>query len=103
MSLYDFPANSLDIQGRLLSLGLTPERLTLVGAFIVAYGLFETTLERAIWTLAEVDVNGLRPFTEKMKSEDQFERLGEGNPKLSDKCNAVLKVAAEAARDLCEY
>ena len=103
MSLYDFQAKSLDIQGRLLSLGLTPERLTLIGAFIVAYGLFETTLERAIWTLAEVDVNGMRPFTEKMKSEDQFERLGEGNPKLSDKCNAVLKVAAGAARDLCEY
>lgn len=103
MPPYNYPAKSLDVQARLVSLGLTPDRLMLIGAFIVAYGLFETTLERALWTLTETDVNGVRPFTEKMKSEDQFKRLGEGNPKLSDKCNAVLKVAAHAAEDLNEY
>lgn len=29
--------------------------------------------------------------------------LGEGNSNLSDKCNAVLKVAAQVAEDLNEY
>jgi hypothetical protein len=48
-------------------------------------------------------VAGTRPFTEKLKSEDQFKLLGGGNSKLSDKCNAVLKVAALAAEDLNEY
>jgi hypothetical protein len=103
MPPYDYPAKSLDVQACLFSLGLTPDRLMLIGAFVVAYGLFETTLERAIWTLTEIDVNGLRPFTERMKPEDQFKRLGEGNPKLSDKCNTILKVAAHAAEDLNEY
>lgn len=103
MPIYDYQARSLGIQAWLLRLGLPPDRLMLIGAFIVAYGLFETTLERALWTLTETDVNGERPFTEKMKSEDQFKRLGEGNPKLSTKCNAVLKVAAKAAEDLNEY
>lgn len=100
---YDYPAESFDIQARLYSLGLTPDHLKMIGAFIVAYGLFETTLERGLWTLAEKSVAGVRPFTEKMKSEDQFKMLGAGNPKLSDKCNAVLTVAAQAAEDLNEY
>ncbi|WP_264884196.1 hypothetical protein [Stutzerimonas stutzeri] len=85
------------------SMGLTPDHLKMIGAFIVAYGLFETALERALWTLKETSVAGVRPFTEKMKSEDQFKEFGNGNPKLSDKCNAVLKVAAAAAEDLSEY
>lgn len=100
---YDYPAKSLDIQARLLSLGLTSQHLGLIGAFIVAYGLFETTLERALWTLKEEGVSGIRPFTEKMNTESQFNLLAAGNPKLSTKCNAVLKVAGQAAEDLNEY
>lgn len=100
---YNYPEKSLDIQARLFTLGLTPDRLMKVGAFIVAYGLFETTLERALWTLAETDVTGIRPFTEKMKTEDQFKALAAGNPKLTDKCNDVLKLGAVAAADLNEY
>jgi len=87
----------------MLRLGLTQDRLMLVGAFIVAYGLFETTLERALWTLTETSVAGVRPFTERMTSADQFKTLAAGNPKLSDKCNAVLAVAAQTAEDLNEY
>ena len=100
---HDYPAESLDIQVRLHTLGLMPDNLRLIGAFIVAYGLFETTLERALWTLSETCVTGVRPFTEKLKSEDQFKRLGEGSAKLSAKCNEVLKAAALAAEDLNEY
>ena len=100
---YDYPAKSLDIQARLLSLGLTSHHLGLIGAFIVAYGLFETTLERALWTLKEESVRGVRPFTEKLNSESQFKLLAAGNPKLSIKCNDVLKVASLAAEDLNEY
>lgn len=100
---YDYSAKSLDIQTRLQTLGLTPSHLGLIGAFVVAYGLFETTLERALWTLKEESVAGGRPFTEKLNSESQFKLLAEGNVKLSAKCNAVLKVAADAAEDLNEY
>jgi hypothetical protein len=100
---YDYPAKSLDIQARLLTFGLTPQHLGLIGAFVVAYGLFETTLERALWTLKEESLSGVRPFTEKMNTENQFKLLAAGNPKLSKKCNDVLKVAAHAAEDLNEY
>ena len=100
---YDYPTKSLDIQARLLTLGLTPQHLGLIGSFVVAYGLFETTLERALWTLKEESVAGVRPFTEKLNAQSQFQILGAGNPKLSPKCNDVLKVAAAAAEDLNEY
>lgn len=100
---YDYPAKSLDIQARLMMLGLRPNHLKLMGAFITAYGLFETTLERALWTLSERSIEGVRPFTETMNSEAQFKMLGEGCYKLSDKCNAILKVAAHASADLNEY
>ncbi|WP_116894740.1 hypothetical protein [Pseudomonas savastanoi] len=101
--MHNYPAESLDIQTRLYGLGLMPTHLMLIGSFIVAYGLFETTLERALWALSETDVAGTRPFTEKLKSEDQFKMFGGGNSKLSDKCNAVLIVAAKAAEDLNDY
>lgn len=100
---YDYPTKSLDIQTRLQTLGFSPQHLGLIGAFVVAYGLFETTLERALWTLNEESVAGVRPFTEKMNSESQFKFLAAGNAKLSAKCNAVLKVAAVAAEDLNDY
>jgi hypothetical protein len=100
---YDYPAKSLEIQARLMMLGLRPNHLMLIGAFITAYGLFETTLERALWALSERSIEGVRPFTETMNTEAQFKMLGAGSSKLSDKCNAVLKVAAHAAEDLNEY
>jgi hypothetical protein len=100
---YDYPAKSLDIQARLMMLGLQPNHLMRIGAFITAYGMFETTLERALWTLSERGIEGVRPFTETMNTEAQFKMLGEGSSKLSDKCNAILKVAAHAAEDLNEY
>lgn len=101
--MHNYPAESLEIQTRLHGLGLMPTHMMLIGGFVVVYGLFETTLERALWTLSEVEVAGTRPFTEKMKTEEQFKMLADGNPRLSDKCNAVLKVAAQAAEDLNEY
>ena len=100
---YDYSAKSMDIQARLMMLGLTPNHLMLMGAFITAYGLFETTLERALWTLSERNIEAIRPFTETMNTEAQFKMLGAGSSKLSNKSNAILNVAADAAEDLNEY
>ena len=63
---YDYPAKSLEIQARLMMFGLRSNHLMLMGAFVTAYGLFETTLERALWTLSEKSIEGSRPFTEKL-------------------------------------
>jgi hypothetical protein len=38
-----------------------------------------------------------------MNTEAQFDMLGAGNAKLSNSSNAILKVAAHAAKDLNEY
>lgn len=100
---YDYPTKSAEIHARLMSLGLRPDHLMRIGSFIVAYGLFETTLERALWTLSEKNIEGVRPFTETMSTEQKFEMLGKGNPKLGGDANAVLAVASKAADDLNEY
>ncbi len=100
---YNYPEKSIDIQSRLMTLGLMPQHMMLMGAFIVAYGLFETTLERALWTLSGESIEGVRPFTEKMLAADQFRMLGKGHENLSDECNLILSAAAYAAADLHEY
>jgi hypothetical protein len=100
---YEFPDNSLEIQARLSDFGVTSDHLRLTGAFIVAYGLFETGLERALWALTETNVSGTRPFTETITAKQQFSMLGAGTSKLNQKCNEVLKVASHAAEDLNEY
>jgi len=73
---YNYSEKSLDIQYRLIQLGLQPKHMMLMGAFVTAYGMFETTLERALWTLRETSIEGTRPFTEKMNTEAQFNMLG---------------------------
>ncbi len=87
----------------LMRKGLGPDRLASIGAFIVAYGLFETNLERALWALAETDVSGVRPFTETMTVGGWFGRLAEGSEKLSPEANAVLSLAARVGKDLADY
>ncbi len=91
------------ILARLFGPNFTPEILMKIGAFIVAYGLFETGLERALLALKEVDVKGQRPFTEKLSANAQIAMLGEGHPRFSPECNAVLKMTVETAEDLCDY
>ncbi len=100
---YDDSTKCLDIYARLMALGLRPNHLMFMGAFITVYGMFETTLERALWVLKEANVDGVRPFTENMNTKSQFEMLGNGSAKLSDKCNSILRIAALAAEDLNEY
>ncbi len=100
---YDYPAKSKEIQLRLMSLGLMPNHMMMIGAFVTVYGLFETTLERALWSLSGESIEGKRPFTERMNASQQFEMLGNGSSMISERCNAVLAVAGHAARDLHEY
>lgn len=99
----NYEEEAFKVISRFIALSLTPDRLMKIGAFVVCYGQFETTLERALWTLKEVDVKGIRPFTEKLASDKWFECLGEGNHKLTEECNAVLKEASLTALDLSNY
>ncbi|HAU5793587.1 TPA: hypothetical protein J4786_002994 [Citrobacter amalonaticus] len=99
----NYEEKSVLIMGQLIALHLTPERLMKIGAFVVQYGFFETALERAVWTLTETNVQGIRPFTERLKAEDVFNTFGAGNARLSEKCNTVLQTASLAAIDLSNY
>lgn len=99
----EYPEKAQAVLARLSTLEMTPERLMKIGAFIVTYGLFETSLERALWSIRGVNVEGVRPFTEALSSSDWLKMLGEGSPGLSSGCNFVLREASIVAADLAEY
>jgi len=75
---FDRKANKLDRPHAQLSRGIAryssslvrmeshaKSHLMLTGPFIVAYGLFKTTLEHILWTLSETYVKGTRtPYRE---------------------------------------
>jgi hypothetical protein len=95
--VHDTPKDKADlILGRLSKLTCSPEHLQLIGAFVVAYGLFETGLESSLLALAGENVRGMSP-------NKQFKLLGSGHPSFSKKANAVMHIAAQAADDICEY
>lgn len=81
---------------KMSGLTITPEHLQLIGAFVVAYGLFETGLEPSLLALTGKNVRG-------MGAKDQFKLLGAGHSSFSKKANAVLCAAGHAAIDICEY
>lgn len=103
MNLTEYMDKSASRIQWLYQCGLGPETLMKIGAFIVTYGLFETSLERAIWILKRENVDGARPSTEKMKSQEWFDTFAAGRSDLSQSCNAVLKMAGESAANLADY
>lgn len=94
---------SLAITERLSHLGLTTSIQQRIGAFALSWGLFESTLERAVWALRKEDVRGVRPSTDRSQVSDWIVVLGNGSQDLSVEANDVLKVSAKAAEDLMHY
>ena len=103
MHLPRHTASALDIYGRLDSLGLNANILYRIGAFAVSWGLFETSLERAVWTLTREQVSGTRPSTDKTNVSDWIATLGSGRNDLSQKANRILEGASKAADNLAHY
>lgn len=88
---------------QLSKLGLPAPIQQRIGAFALSWGLFESTLERAIWALRKENVRGVRPSTDKSQVSDWIAVLSEGSQALSVEANGVLKIAADAAKDLMHY
>lgn len=83
--------------------GFSPEILRRIGAFVILWGLFETKLELAIWSLRAERVAGSRPSTDGVPLRALIDALGEGSENLDGPVRDVLKSAAMAAADLMEY
>src|SRR5450830_539045 len=83
--------------------GLPPILLEKIGAFTVAWGLFESHLERAVWTLKQEQVHGTRPSTDSSQLSDWITVLTNGRADFTIKTNEVLHSAGLAAEDLASY
>lgn len=88
---------------RIANLGITADLQQRIGAFAVTWGLFESTLEYAIWSLRNEDVRDARPSTERMQVGEWLDVLGQGHSTFSTKANEVLRMAAIAGEDLMNY
>jgi hypothetical protein len=95
--------NALVAMERLSNLGIPYPIQQRIGAFAVSWGLFESNLERAVWSLQKEDVKGVRPSTDKSQVSDWIAVLENGSGDLTATANEVLRIAAQAAVDLMHY
>jgi hypothetical protein len=104
--MYKIPKHTqcaIDVTHRFSTIGLAPIILQKIGTFAVTWGLFESTLERAVWVVKKEDVRGKRPSTDKIPPSQWLIAFGRGSSDLSPGANEVLRLAAEAAVDLMDY
>lgn len=94
---------AIDVTQRFSTIGFTPIILQKIGTFAVAWSLFESTLERAVWVVKREDVQGKRPSTDKVPPSQWLIAFGGGSADLSAGANEVLRLSAEAAADLMDY
>ncbi|MDH5928107.1 hypothetical protein L8S13_17475 [Vibrio lentus] len=95
--------NALLATLKIRELGISIEIQQKIGVFAVAWGMFESHLERAVWVLRNEKVEGVRPSTDKNSAHQWIQILENGRNDLTPKANEVLKTAALAAKDLMSY
>ena len=95
--------SALLVMEHLSTLGVPYQIQQRIGAFAVSWGLFESNLERAVWSLRKEKVKGIRPSTDRSKVSDWISVLESGSDDLTEVANEVLRTAAQAAVDLMHY
>lgn len=103
MELPKHTRNALFVTAKIQELGIPIEIQQKIGVFAVAWGMFESHLERAVWTLEKEEVEGNRPSTDKTSAHKWIGVLASGSNELSARANEVLGIAGKAARDLMNY
>lgn len=103
MKLPTHTRNALLVTAKIQELGVPVEIQQKIGVFAVAWGMFESHLERAVWVLQNEQVEGNRPSTDKTSAHKWIEILESGSNEISAKANDVLNIAAHAAKDLMSY
>jgi hypothetical protein len=69
-------------------LGFSPDVLQRLGAFAVAWAVFESHLETALWALSDETVAGVHPSTDKKPVSTWIEELAEPWPQFTAKHKA---------------
>lgn len=95
--------NALLVMEQLSNFGIPYPIQQRIGTFAVSWGLFESNLERTVWSLQKEDVKGVRPSTDKSQVSDWIAVLEKGSGDFTATANEVLRIAAQAAVDLMHY
>ena len=94
---------SLQILAHLAGWGFPPDVQQRIGTLAIVWGVFETNLETALWSLRGDNVVDLRPWTDTTSVSKWIDELGKDWPQLPSEANDVLRIAALAAKDLMDY
>lgn len=92
-----------EIFDRLNSWGFDISILSRLGAFAVAWSVFETNLETALWACRGDKVDKVRPWTDDHSVSAQIKELSRDWPQLSETAKEVLRAASDGAHHLMEY
>lgn len=103
MKLPTHTRNALIVTAKIQELGIPFEIQQKIGVFAVAWGMFESHLERAVWVLQNEQVKGNRPSTDKTSAHKWIEVLENGSEEIGTEGSEVLSIAAAAAKDLMSY
>ncbi|HDY8132566.1 TPA: hypothetical protein RQL08_004393 [Vibrio vulnificus] len=103
MKLPTHTRNAVAITAKIQKLGVPLLAQQKIGTFAIAWGMFESHLERAVWCLQNEKIKGERPSTDKTSAHKWLDVLSSGRSDLNDEANAVLHCAAMAAKDLMSY
>src|SRR3569832_1835982 len=90
---------AIEVTHRLSAVGLTPNILQKLGTFAVTWGLYESTLERAVWVVKKENVQGKRPSTDLAPPSKCFVELSAGTADLAAGAGGGRGRAAGAAAD----
>lgn len=74
-----------------------------IGALAVLWGVFETSLESALWALKGENVKGVRPSTDKTSIGEWIDDWPQAAAFLSASSREVVSLASEAAKNLMDY
>lgn len=88
---------------KLAGFGFPLEVQQRLGALAVVWGMFETSLEEAIWSLRGEEIHGVRPWTDGKPISAMIDELDRDWLQLPEDARAVIRAGARTARDLMEY
>lgn len=95
--------SSLIVMSLLQKKGFSLDAQLRIGTFAILWGIFETSLESALWILRGENVKGAQPSTDMEKVSDQIKSLDKEWAQLTPEALKVLKHTSKAALDLMEY
>lgn len=103
MKMPVYVKKSANIAEHLERLGFSSDVQRKIGAFVVVWAMFETSLEKAVWAIRAENVKGVLPSTDKTPVSEWIKTLRKRSTNLSPQSRELIQMATTVADDILEY